>query len=109
MNLGQAATVVLYELRTVTLSDTQHPDGIVRADERDVEGLYDQFEGLVASAGLPEEKRPKTGRMFRRLLGRAHPTRREASGLRGVFRRATRRARRGAPDGDADAPDDATG
>jgi len=105
MNLGQAATVVLYELRTVTLAGgaTQQPDRIVRAPERDLEGLHDQFGELIAAAGLPEEKRPKTRRMFRRLLGRAHPTRREASVLRGVFRRATRRANRGAPDTDDEA------
>jgi TrmH family RNA methyltransferase len=98
MNLGQAATVVLYELRALTLAETQQPDRIVRAPERDVEGLHDQFAGLIEAAGLPEEKRPKTRRMFRRLLGRAHPTRREASVLRGVFRRAEQWARRGAPD-----------
>jgi len=105
MNLGQAATVVLYELRSVTLSETQHPDRIVRAPERDVEGVHDQFGELIAAAGLPEEKRPKTRRMFRRLFGRAHPTRREASVLRGVFRRAARRARRGAPDPGEDGAD----
>jgi TrmH family RNA methyltransferase len=100
MNLGQAATVVLYELRTVTVGETQQPDAIVRAPERDLEGLHDQFGSLVEAAGLPAEKRPKTRRMFRRLLGRAHPTRREASTLRGVFRRAERRVRRGSPGSD---------
>ncbi|WP_255196257.1 RNA methyltransferase [Halorarius litoreus] len=89
MNLGQAATVVMYELRELTVESTQHPDGIDRADEAEIEGLYDQFDALLGSINHPEEKRAKTGRLFRRLVGRAHPTDREARTLRGVFRRAS--------------------
>jgi TrmH family RNA methyltransferase len=92
MNLGQAATVVLYELRSVTLEDTQHPDAIVRADERAIEGLHDQFGEFLAAIGHPDEKRPKAERLFRRVVGRAHPTGREVKTLRGLFRRATLRS-----------------
>jgi len=91
MNLGQAATVVLYELRSVTLADTQHPDAIVRADERAIEGLHEQFADFLGAIGHPEEKRAKTQRLFRRVLGRAHPTGREVKTLRGLFRRAVLR------------------
>lgn len=90
MNLGQAATVVLYELRDITVEDTQHPEEIhKRADAADLERLYDQFETYVESIGHPEPKQAKTGRMFRRLLGRAHPTPRETSTLHGLFRRGS--------------------
>ncbi len=90
LNLGQAATVVMYELRDLTLSDTQFPDDVHdRADEREIEGLYDQFDAFVAASGHPKEKRAKANRLFRRVLGRAHPTGREAMTLRGILRRAT--------------------
>ena len=95
LNLGQAATVVLYEMRTLTLEATQLPNPeLDRATEREVEGLHDQFETFLAAVGHPEEKRGKAQRLLRRLVGRAHPTDREAVTLRGIFRRAAQRARK---------------
>jgi TrmH family RNA methyltransferase len=89
MNLGQAATVTLYELREETLGSTQHPDRVrERASEPEIERLYTEFEAVLDSINHPEEKRTKTKRMFRRLLSRTHPTEREVSTLTGVFRRA---------------------
>ncbi|MFC7154970.1 RNA methyltransferase [Halomarina halobia] len=93
LNLGQAATITLYELRSLTVEETQHPTEIARAPERDIEALHEQFASLVDAAGLVEEKRPKTVRLWRRLLGRAHPTTREVSTLHGVLRRAENRIR----------------
>jgi TrmH family RNA methyltransferase len=91
LNLGQAATIILYELRDVTVEETQIPDITDRADEAAIEGLHDQFADFLRSLGHPEEKQPKTRRMWRRLLGRAHPTGREVRTLRGLFRRAGER------------------
>jgi TrmH family RNA methyltransferase len=89
LNLGQAATVALYELRELALSDTQlppvEPD---RAEPVRVEGLHDQFGALLDAMAYPEHKREKTARLFRRLVGRAHPTGGEVTTLRGVLRRA---------------------
>jgi TrmH family RNA methyltransferase len=103
LNLGQAATVVCYELRELTLADTQHPETRhQRADERLVERLHDQFETLLEASGLPAEKRPKATRMWRRLVGRAHPTGREATTLQGIFRRANQRLGAGETGGRAD-------
>ncbi|MFB6093739.1 MAG: RNA methyltransferase [Halanaeroarchaeum sp.] len=91
LNLGQAATVALYELRDLGMADSQLPDREhTRASEREIEGLYEEFETLLESVGHREEKRAKTMRLIRRLVGRAHPTGREVSTLRGVFRRARR-------------------
>lgn len=99
LNLAQAATIVLYELRSVTLEKTQHPvDPHERAPEPEIEGLYDQFDSYLAAVGHPREKRAKTARLFRRLIGRAHPTEREARTLRGVIRRGTMWARRNRDD-----------
>jgi TrmH family RNA methyltransferase len=90
LNLGQAATVVLYELRELTVTETQHPASVhERADERELEGLYGEFERFLGNINHPVEKRAKTTRMFRRVLGRAHPTGREVSTFRGLFGRAS--------------------
>jgi len=90
MNLGQAATVTLYEMREATVADTQHPDRVrERASEPEIERLYAEFEGVLDAINHPEEKRTKTTRMFRRLLSRTHPTEREVSTLTGILRRAS--------------------
>ncbi|MFD1512592.1 RNA methyltransferase [Halomarina rubra] len=91
LNLGQAATIVLYELRTLTLEEYQHPTEVDRAPQEDVVGLHDQWATFVETAGIVEERRQQTRRMFRRLVGRAHPTTREVSTLRGILRRAENR------------------
>ena len=88
LNLGQAATVLCYELRALTVAETQHPQQLhERADQPELERLHDRFEGFLEAVGHAEPKREKTGRLFRRLLGRAHPTPREVRTLQGVFRR----------------------
>jgi len=92
LNLGQAATVVCYELRQLTVERTQHPDELhERAEEAEIERVHERFEEFLAVIGHPEEKRAKAGRLCRRLLGRAHPTPREARTLQGVFRRGATR------------------
>ncbi|THE64785.1 RNA methyltransferase [Salinadaptatus halalkaliphilus] len=94
LNLGQAATITLYELRSLALADeqTQLPDvERVRADEQTLERLYDQWGALLAELNHPTEKRPKTMRMLRRVHGRADLTEREANTLLGLLRRATER------------------
>ncbi|RKD97053.1 RNA methyltransferase [Halopiger aswanensis] len=94
LNLGQAATVTLYELRTLTLDegDTQLPDlERVRAPEPMYDRLYDQWADLLEEINHPDEKREKTMRMLRRVHGRADLTKREANTLLGLLRRATER------------------
>lgn len=99
LNLGQAATVVFYELRDLTVEHSQHPDDLhERASEGEIERLHDQFEEYVAAVDHPEPKRDKASRLFRRLLGRAHPTPREARTLQGLLRRGTRRSSETEPD-----------
>ncbi len=93
LNLGQAATILLYELRELTIADDQLPEITDRADERAIEGLHDQFADFLVAVGHPEEKQAKSGRLWRRLLGRAHPTGREVRTLRGLFRRASEQLR----------------
>ncbi|AGB37527.1 RNA methyltransferase [Natronococcus occultus] len=92
LNLGQAATVTLYELRTLTLTETQLPElERTRAPEPTLDRLYDQWGALLAELNHPDEKRDKTMRMLRRVFGRADLTEREANTLLGILRRATER------------------
>ena len=61
LNLGQAATIVLYELQSLALDRSQLPDRTVhRAEEAAIERLYDQIEAYLVAIGHPEEKRDKT-------------------------------------------------
>jgi TrmH family RNA methyltransferase len=89
LNLGQAATVLLYELRDLTVEETQLPAvELERATETDIERFYDYVQTFLDASGYNEHKRAKTMRLVRRLVGRAHPTDREVHTLMGVFRRA---------------------
>ena len=92
LNLGQAATVTLYELRGLALEETQLPDvERVRAPEATIDRLYEQWADLLVELNHPEEKRGKTMRMLQRIYGRADLTEREANTLLGLLRRATER------------------
>ncbi|WP_254862922.1 RNA methyltransferase [Halovivax gelatinilyticus] len=106
LNLGQAATITLYELRELALEETQLPDvERTRAPQVDVDRCHERWESLLTAINHPEEKRAKATRMFRRLLGRADPTGREIQTLTGILRRAAERP-------DLDSPphsDDRTG
>ncbi len=101
LNLGQAATVVCYELRELTLSATQLPaDPHQRAPPDAVERLHDRFAEFLVAIDHPREKREKAGRLFRRVVGRADPTPREARTLTGLFRRGAIHAAGHVPDTD---------
>jgi tRNA (cytidine32/uridine32-2'-O)-methyltransferase len=94
LNLGQAATVTLYELRTLTLAadETQLPDlERTRASAASIDRLYEQWGALLGEINHPPEKREKTMRMLRRVFGRADLTEREVNTLLGLVRRATER------------------
>lgn len=92
LNLGQAATVALYELRDLAMDDSQLPErSRTRATEREIDGFYGHFDSFLEAVEYPEEKHAKTMRLVRRVLGRAHPTGREIATLRGVLRKAERR------------------
>lgn len=94
LNLGQAATIVCYELSPLVLAETHHPEDIhERATTQEIERLHAYFESYVAAIGHPPPKRQKAHRLFRRLIGRAHPTPREVRTLQGLFRRGAQHAR----------------
>ncbi|TKX75469.1 RNA methyltransferase [Halorubrum sp. GN11_10-6_MGM] len=89
LNLGQAATVLLYELRELTVDETQLPDTeVTRAPEADIERFHEFFGDFLAATGQRDHVREKNALLMRRLLGRAHPTEREIHTLLGTFRKA---------------------
>lgn len=89
LNLGQAATIALYELRTLTLQDTHEPDARHdRADQTELAALYDHIEDYLDTIDFPAERRPKTEAMFRRVLGRADLTNNEILTFHGVLSRS---------------------
>jgi TrmH family RNA methyltransferase len=95
LNLGQAATIALYELSGTVLPETQLPDRDAdRATPDELEGFFDHVSSFLEELNYPEEKRDKTIRLIRRVFGRADPTGRELKTLRGVMRRASRMANR---------------
>lgn len=99
LNLGQAATIILYELRDLTVEQSQHPDQRHEcAEKAEIERLHDQFEAYLDAVGHPEVKRPKAKRMFRRVLGRAALTPREARTLQGLLRSGTEQSEHWDPD-----------
>lgn len=87
LNLGQAATIALYEAKEAADPPTHIEPDLERAPEEDIERLYATAESYLAAIGHPPEKRPKTNRLVRRVFGRAHLTKREATTLIGLFRR----------------------
>lgn len=91
LNLAQAATIVFYELRSLTVTQSQHPEDLHELAEKEaVERVHDRFRKYLDAVGHPEEKRAKSTRMFRRVLGRANLTPREAQTLQGLFREGAR-------------------
>jgi len=80
MNLSHAVAVVLYELCDLEIG------GVLLADRRDLDLLYDHIEAVLCDLGYPEHKRQKTALMTRRILGRAELSAREVYTLRGILR-----------------------
>ena len=89
LNLGQAVTVVAYALSPLLQGDA-HIDAATAplADPAATEQLHIYLQELLALVESKEHKRAKSGRMLRRVLGRAHLTSGEVATLTGVIRRS---------------------
>ena len=90
LNLSHAVTVVLYELyqRSIHVSSPR------KASERERDKLYEFFDHLLDAIDYPEFRRERTSIMFRRLMGRAMPSRWEFHTIMGVFGDAAKLIRR---------------
>lgn len=90
LNLSHAVAILLYALS---------PARRVQRSRREASGseknrLHEALADLLDATDYPVHKRPRTQIMFRRLLGRAVPSKWEFHALMGVFQRATKRIRR---------------
>ena len=89
LNLAQAAVIVLYELHRKPLG------GVGReASAMEKEKLHEAFADLLDATNYPAHKVERTKIMFRRMVGRAVPTKWEFHATMGVLTRATKRIKR---------------
>ena len=90
LNLSHAVTILLYEL----LGAGAMKHGRREASGMEKEKLHEAFKSLLAVTNYPVHKRARTQVMFRRLIGRAVPTKWEFHALMGAIQRATKRIHR---------------
>ena len=90
LNLSHAVTILLYEL----LSAGAIKHGKREASGMEKEKLHDAFKSLLTATNYPVHKRARTQVMFRRLIGRAVPSKWEFHALMGALQRATKRIQR---------------
>lgn len=90
LNLSHAVTILLYEL----LAAGATKRGKREASGMEKEKLHEAFQSLLAVTNYPVHKRARTQVMFRRLVGRAVPSKWEFHALMGAIQRATKRIQR---------------
>lgn len=90
LNLSHAATILLYELFAARAIEP----GTRQASGVEKEKLHEAFAVLLEATEYPAHLRARTRIMFRRLMGRAVPSKWEFHALMGVIQRATKRIRR---------------
>lgn len=90
LNVAQAAAILFYEIygSGVRLARPRAASGMEK------EKLFEAFDALLAESRYPAHKRQRTTVMFRRLVGRAVPSKWEFHALMGVLQRATKRIQR---------------
>jgi TrmH family RNA methyltransferase len=86
LNLSHAVAVVLYELGSAEL--TFNVEGHHETSEFEKEKLYEHFNEFLDHVDYPEQKREHTRVLFRRLMGRAAPSKWEFHTMMGLFSRA---------------------
>jgi len=85
LNLSHAVNLVLYELYNKKTFEPREKRIIGRMEK---EKLFDFFSNLLEEINYPKHKKEKTNVMFRRIMGRAMPSKWEYHTLMGVFSRA---------------------
>ncbi|WP_455391769.1 RNA methyltransferase [[Eubacterium] cellulosolvens] len=92
MNLSHAVAIILYELAAAEL--TFNIRGHRKTSKFEREKLFEQFRSFLAAVDYPAHKREHTEVLFRRLLGRATPSKWEFHTLMGVFGRASNKLKK---------------
>ncbi len=96
LNLSHAATIVFYEVFQVD----NKPHKPTPATEHEKEMLFQYFDRLLEAESYPEFRREKTEVMFRRLMGRAVPTKWEYYTIMGVIGDAAKQLEKSKKDKD---------
>jgi len=81
LNLSHAVNIVLYELYQRQV----HVGSPRKASEHEREKMLEFFDDLLDAIDYPEFRRERTSIMFRRMMGRALPSRWEFHTIMGVF------------------------
>ncbi len=92
MNISHAATIILYELYCADSSAAVFRPREASGFEK--ERLLRAFDEILTDISYPSHKRRRTEVMFRRLIGRATPSKWEFHALMGVIRGASKTIRR---------------
>ncbi len=89
LNIAQAAVIIFYEL----FQQPSKGKGR-RASAMEKEKLHEALSDLLVATEYPSHKLERTKVMFRRMVGRAAPSKWEFHALMGVLTRATNRIKR---------------
>ena len=84
LNISHAATIVMYELFGKVL-DAPEP-----ADHEEKERMFRYFDELLDNIDYPPQRKEYTSAMFRRMMGRAIPSKYEYNTIMGVIGDASR-------------------
>ena len=93
MNLSHAANIVMYEF---FMADDV-PRRPEPADSREKSLMFDFFGDLLDAIDYPVNRRDSTTVMFRRMMGRAIPTKYEYNTIMGIFGDASKFIKYGKP------------
>lgn len=85
MNITHAAAIVLYEIFKKKKSYPR--DELEEASKVEKEGLIETMDKIVEKLGYPKHKSKNASLVFRRIIGRAFISGREAHTLKGTLRR----------------------
>jgi len=88
LNLSHAVNLVLYTLYVETVFTPEEKRHIGRVEK---DKLYEFFSNLLEEINYPEHKKENTDVMFRRIMGRAMPSKWEYHTLMGVFSRTLKK------------------
>ncbi len=90
MNLSHSVGIVLYSL-FIKKDISKKEINVIAGLEK--EKLYNYFENLLNEIDYPDHKKEKTNVMFKRLMGRAMPSKWEYHTLMGVFSKTLKKVK----------------
>jgi tRNA/rRNA methyltransferase len=85
LNITHAAAIIFYEMFK---REKSYPvDRLESASSSEKESLFDYMDGIILKLGYPQHKSKNASLVFKRIIGRAFISEREAHTLKGTLRR----------------------